>query len=74
MHKVSYSLERGETLLPAQSPAEKELYRILEVISQERTEQILKDILNKHSHNAKPETKGTLVCNWDYVTETTDKQ
>jgi hypothetical protein len=74
MHKVSYSLERGKTLLPAQSPAEKELYRILEVISQERTEQILKDILNKHSHNAKAETKGTLVCNWDYVTETTDKQ
>ena len=54
-----------------QSPAEKELYRILEVISQERTEQILKDILAKYADNTKAAAEETLVCNWDYVTETT---
>ena len=55
-----------------QSPAEKELYRILEVISQERTEQILKDILAKYSDNAKAEHKGFLTCTCNNVTETTD--
>jgi hypothetical protein len=71
MHKVSYSLERGETLLTEQSPAEKELYRILEVISQERTEQILKDILAKYADNTKAEHKGFLTCTCNNVTETT---
>ena len=48
--------------MPAQSPAEKELYRILEVISQERTEQILKDILAKHADTKGIEHKGFLPC------------
>jgi hypothetical protein len=46
------------------SPQEKELYRILDEISLERTEQILKDIKAKY---AKEENGCKLVCSWNIV-------
>ena len=46
------------------SPQEKELYRILDEISLERTEQILKDIKAKY---AKEENGYKLVCSWNIV-------
>ena len=46
------------------SPQEKELYRILDEISLERTEQILKDIKAKY---AKEENGCKLVCSLNIV-------
>lgn len=63
--KVSYLLERGNIqIMDEYSAAEKELYRILDIISLERTEQILKDIKSKY---AKEENGCKLVCSWNIV-------
>jgi hypothetical protein len=62
---INFPRERINTnMMENYSPQEKELYRILDEISLERTEQILKDIKAKY---AKEENGCKLVCSWNIV-------